>query len=94
MKAIAVSVRLWIYLCALNIPTSSMLDIVMINNEFMHKITKCLVQYSSELSGQHYVSVVLKYYLTADALYILGHVVDHECDTLVESIVVHSLFVE
>ena len=74
--------------------SSSMLDIVMIDNEFMHKITKRLVQYSSELSGRHYVSVVLKYYLSADALYILGHVVDHECDTLVESFVVHSPFVE
>ena len=39
----------------------SMLDIVMIDNEFMHKIAKRLVQYSSELSGRHYVSVVLKY---------------------------------
>ena len=71
-----------------------MLDIVMIDNEFMHKITKRSDQYSSELSGRHYVSVVLKYCLTVDALYVLGHVVDHECDTLVESIVVHSPFVE
>ena len=29
-----------------------------------------------------------------DALYTLSHTVDHECDTLVESFVVHSLFVE
>ena len=29
-----------------------------------------------------------------DAPYILGYVVDRECDTLVESFVVHSLFVE
>ena len=29
-----------------------------------------------------------------DALYIPGHVVDRECDTLVESFVVHSPFVE
>ena len=35
---------------------SSMLDIVMIDNEFMHKIAKRLAQYSSELSGRHYVS--------------------------------------
>ena len=41
-----------------------------------------------------YVSVVLKYCLPVDALYIPGHVVDHECDILVESIVVHSPFVE
>ena len=29
-----------------------------------------------------------------DALNILGHVVDRECDTLIESFVVHSPFVE
>ena len=74
--------------------SSSMHDIVMIDNEFMHKIAKRLAEYSSELSGRHYVSVVLKYYLSTDALYIPSHVVDHECDTLVESFVVHSLFVE
>ena len=71
-----------------------MLDIVMIDNEFMHMFTKRLTQYSSGLSGWHYVSVVLKYCLPADALYTPGHVVDHECDTLIESFVVHSLFVE
>ena len=48
--------------------SSSILDIVMIDNEFMHKIAKRLAQYSSELSGQHYVSVVLKYYLPTDVL--------------------------
>ena len=72
----------------------SILDIVMIDNEFMHMFLKRLAQYSSELSGQHYVSMVHKYYLSADALYTLGHVVDRECDTLVESFVVHSPFVE
>ena len=72
----------------------SMLDIVMIDNEFMHKFTKRLAQYSSELSGQHYVSMLLKYCLPIDAPYISGHVVDCECDTLVESFVVHSPFVE
>ena len=71
-----------------------MLDIVMIDNEFMHMFTKRLAQYSSELSGRHYVSVVLKYCLPADALYIMGHVVDRECDILIESFVVHSLSVE
>jgi hypothetical protein len=63
-----------------------MLDIVMIDDEFMHML--------SELSGRHYVSMVLKYCLLVDALYTPGHVVDRECDTLVESFVVHSLFVE
>ena len=72
----------------------SMLDIVKVDTKFMHNFAKRLAQYSSELSGQYYVSMVLICDLPADALYILGHVVDHECDTLVESFVVHSPFVE
>jgi hypothetical protein len=43
------------------------------------------------VSGRHCVSVVLIRCLPADASYILDHVVDRECDTLVESFVVHSL---
>jgi hypothetical protein len=68
----------------------TMLDIVIVDTKFMHKFTKRLVQYSSELSGRHYVSVVLICCLLADALYIPGHMVDRECDILVESFVVHS----
>jgi hypothetical protein len=52
--------------------SSCMLDIVMIDDEFMHMFAKLLAQYSSELSGRHYVST-------------LGHVVDHGCDTPIES---------
>jgi hypothetical protein len=44
----------------------------------------------SELSGRHYISVVLRYCLPTDALYMPGHVVDRRCDTLVESFAVHS----
>ena len=74
----------------------SMVDIVIVDTKFMHKFAKWLAQYSSELSGRHYVSlsIVLKYCLPVDALYIPGHVVDRECDTLAESFVVHSPFVE
>jgi hypothetical protein len=43
--------------------SSSIFDIVMIDNEFMYKIAKRLIQYSSELSGRHYVSMVLRYCL-------------------------------
>ena len=62
----------------------------MIDYEYMHMFAKRLAQYSSELSGRYYVSVALIYCLPADALYILGHVVDRECDILIESFVVHS----
>jgi hypothetical protein len=61
--------------------SSLLLDIVMIDDEFMHTFTKRLIKYSSELSGRHYVSMVLRYCLPADALYMLGHVVGHGCDT-------------
>jgi hypothetical protein len=74
--------------------SSSIFDIVMIDNEFMHKIAKRLIQYSSELSGRHYISMVLRYYFPVDALYLLGHVVDCGSDTLVGSFVVHSSYVE
>jgi hypothetical protein len=43
------------------------------------------------VSGRYCVSVVLIHCLPADAPYISGHVVDHGCDTHVESFVVHSL---
>ena len=42
------------------------------------------------VSGQHCVSVVLIRCFLADTPYIPGHVVDHGCDTPVESFVVHS----
>ena len=42
------------------------------------------------VSGRHCVSMVLIHCLPTDAPYILGHVVDHGCDTPVESFVVHS----
>ena len=45
----------------------------------------------SWVSGQHCVSMVLIRCLPVDTPYILGHVVVHGCDTLVESFVVHSL---
>jgi hypothetical protein len=41
------------------------------------------------VSGRYCVSVVLIHCLPADAPYISGHVVDHGCDTPVESFVVH-----
>jgi hypothetical protein len=42
------------------------------------------------LSGRHCVSVVLIRCLPTDAPYTLSHVVDHRCDTPVESFIVHS----
>ena len=55
----------------------------------------CISSYSAHskdpwVGGRHCVSVVLIRCLPMDTPYILGHVVDHRCDTLVESFVVHS----
>jgi hypothetical protein len=74
--------------------SSVLLDIVMIDDEYMHIFVERLIQYSSELSGRHYVSMVLRYCLPADALYMPNHVVDHRCDTPIESFVVHSPCIE
>jgi hypothetical protein len=71
-----------------------MLEIVVVDDEFMHMFAKRLAQDAHGLSGGHYVSTVLRYCLPADAFCTLGHVVDHRCDTPVESFVVHSPFVE
>ena len=55
----------------------------------------CISSYSAHcldlgVSGRHCVSMVLIRCLPTDTPYILGHVVDHGCDTPVESFVVHS----
>jgi hypothetical protein len=53
----------------------------------------CISSYSihpnvHRVGGRDHVSMVLICYLPANTLYILGHVVDHRCDTPVESFVV------
>jgi hypothetical protein len=55
----------------------------------------CISSYSAHskvpwVSGQYCVSMVLIHCLPVNTPYILGHVVDHGCDTPVESFVVHS----
>jgi hypothetical protein len=42
------------------------------------------------VGGRDHISVVLIYYLPTNTLYIMGHMIDHGCDTPVESFVVHS----
>ena len=43
------------------------------------------------VGGRHCVDVVLICCLPVDTHYILDHVVDHGCDTPIESFIVHSL---
>jgi hypothetical protein len=71
--------------------SSYIFDIVMIDNEFKYMFAKRLAQYLSGLSGTHYVSMVLRYCLPADAFYVSGSVVDRGSDYHpIESFVVHS----
>jgi hypothetical protein len=74
--------------------SSLLLDVVKIDDEYMHMFAKRLILFSRELSGRHYVSMVLRYCLSVDVLYMLSYVVDCGCDTPIESFVVDSPYVE
>ena len=55
----------------------------------------CISSYSAHskvhgVGGRHCVSMVLIRCLPMNTPYIMGHVVDHGCDTPIESFVVHS----
>jgi type 1 fimbria pilin len=55
----------------------------------------CISSYSAHpndhrVGGRDHVSMVLRCYLPMNTLYISGHMVDHGCDTTIESFVVHS----
>jgi hypothetical protein len=59
-------------------------------------LSLCICSYSAHpnmkdpwVGGRHYVSVVLRYYLSTNSPYTLGRVVDYGCDRTVESYVVH-----
>jgi hypothetical protein len=58
-------------------------------------LSSCICSYSAHpkqdpwVGGRHYVSVVLRYCLSANAPYTPGRVVDRGCDRPVESYVVH-----
>jgi len=73
--------------------SSSIFDIVLIDNKFRHKFIEGLAQLRIGLGDRSNVDVVSRLYLLANAIYFLGHVVDCECDyySFVESFVVHSL---
>jgi hypothetical protein len=73
--------------------SSSIFDIVLIDNKFRHKFVERLVQLWIGLGGRSNADVLSRLYLPANAPYFLGHVVDHEGDfySFVESSVVHSL---
>ena len=68
--------------------SSSIIDIVIIDNEFMYKFAKRLALVTRELSGRSYVGVVLRYYLPANVSYWPGCVVVRDSDSFVDSYIV------
>jgi hypothetical protein len=72
--------------------SSSIFDIVLIDNKFRHKFVERLVQLQIGLGGRSNVDMVSRLYLPTNAPYFPGHVVDHEGDfySFVESSVFHS----
>ena len=69
--------------------SSSIFDIVMIDNEFMYKFAKRLALDARELGDRSHVSVVLRCYLSANVSYWPGHVVVRDGDSFVDSYIVH-----
>jgi hypothetical protein len=71
--------------------SSSIFDIVMINDKSTHLFVELLVYYAHMLGSRHYVTMVLRYNLLADSPYIPGRVVDRGHDRPIESFAVHPL---
>ena len=69
--------------------SSSIFDIVMINDKSTHLFVELLVYYARMLGSRKYVSMVLRYNLLADSPYTPGRVVDRRCDRPIESFAVH-----
>ena len=69
--------------------SSSIFDIVMIDNEFMYEFAKRLALFTWELGGRSHVGAVLRCYLPANVSYWPGRVVVRDSDTFVDSYIVH-----
>jgi hypothetical protein len=71
--------------------SSSIIDIVMVNDKSTHLFVELLVFYAHMLGSRKYVSMVLRYNLLADSPYTPGRVVDRGRDRPIESFAVHPL---
>jgi hypothetical protein len=69
--------------------SSSIFDIILIDNEFMYMFAKRLALVARELSGRLHVSMVLRCRLPVNAPYWMGRVIDRGSDSFVESYIVH-----
>jgi hypothetical protein len=68
--------------------SSSIFDIVMVNDMSTHLFVELLVYYVHMLGSRKYVSMVLRYNLLADSPYTPGRVVDRGRDRPTESFAV------
>jgi len=73
--------------------SSSIFDIVMIDNKFIYKFAKRLALDARELSGRSHVGVVLRCYLPTTISYWPGRVVVRDSDSFVDSYIVHPLLI-
>jgi len=71
--------------------SSSTLDMVMIDNEFIYMFAKHLAFFMGELSDRFHVSMVLRCRLSTITPYWPGSMVDHGSDSSIESFVFHCL---
>jgi hypothetical protein len=69
--------------------SSSIFDIVMINDMSKHLFVELLVCYTLMLGSRKYVSMVLRYNLLAGSPYTSGRVVDRGRERPIESFAVH-----
>ena len=69
--------------------SSSIFDIVLIDNEFMYKFAKRLALDARELGDRSHVSVVLRCYLSPNVSYWPSRVVVRDSDSFVDSYIVH-----
>jgi hypothetical protein len=69
--------------------SSSIFDIVMINDKSTHLFVEILVFYAHMLGSRKYVSMMLRYNLLVDSPYTPGRVVDRGRDRPIESFAVH-----
>jgi hypothetical protein len=69
--------------------SSSIFDIVMINDKSTHLFVELLVFYAHMLGSRKYVSMVLRYNLLANLSYTPDRVVDRGRDSPIESFAIH-----
>jgi hypothetical protein len=74
--------------------SSYILDIVLLDDLYLHMIVEYLIQFARELSSFDYVSMVLRYEIPLRMLAMCREVVDRVGDSCVESFAVHPPYID